>query len=125
MKKPSPSDNLEIFYAKDRQQWRRWLEENHETSKGVWLLFYKKGSKMPHPTYNEAVEEAICFGWVDSQDKSLDEMRYVQRFTPRKPKSNWSASNKERVKKMIEEGKMTPAGMAAVERAKKEGTWVE
>lgn len=101
------------LYVKKRGEWRKWLEKNHQKESEIWLVYYKKHTKKPSIPYNDAVEEALCFGWIDSSEKRIDKERYAQRFTPRKPKSNWSESNKERVRKLIVQGKMTPAGLAA------------
>lgn len=106
-----------------RHDFRRWLEINHTQKEGIWLVYFKKGSKMPSITYNEAVEEALCFGWIDSKIQTVDEYRYRQIFTPRNPKSIWSELNKKRVEKMIAEGKMTSAGMKLIELSKKNGKW--
>jgi uncharacterized protein YdeI (YjbR/CyaY-like superfamily) len=97
-----------------RQEWRDWLRDNHATETELWMVYYKKGSGKPTVTYDEAVEEALCYGWIDGLTKSIDAERYAQRFTPRKPKSNWSEPNKRRVKKLIEQGRMTKAGMAKI-----------
>ena len=102
---------MKILYVEDRAKWRAWLEANCDQAKEIWLVYYKKDSGRPRVDYGEAVEEAICFGWIDSKVKKLDETRYAQLFTPRKPQSRWSASNIARAKRMIQEGKMTPAGM--------------
>ncbi len=106
-----------------RAAWRRWLEANHTRRAGVWLLFRKKSSSVPSVRYNDAVEEALCFGWIDSIVKSVDADSYVQLFTPRKPKSVWSKSNKIRVERLIEAGLMTPAGLEKVETARRNGAW--
>lgn len=98
-------------YAKDRERWRFWLEKNHQRASEIWLIFYKKHSKKPTVPYVDAVEEALCFGWIDGIAKSMDEEKYAQRFTPRKKNSPWSELNKQRVKKMIEQGRMTDAGL--------------
>jgi uncharacterized protein YdeI (YjbR/CyaY-like superfamily) len=116
-------EDLERFQAPDRRAWREWLGRNHESSPGVWLVYYKKGSGKPSVTYEEAVEEALCFGWIDSTVRSLDEERYMQLATPRKPRSHWSRSNKQRVERLIERGLMTAAGMRAVESAREDGSW--
>ncbi|GAB4455447.1 MAG: hypothetical protein Kow0070_03730 [Anaerolineales bacterium] len=100
----------ETLYVINRDEFRKWLIENHQTRKEIWLIQYKKAAKKPSIHYAEAVEEAICFGWIDSYEKSMDAERYVTRFSPRKPKSNWTNTNKERARKMIAEGRMTPAG---------------
>jgi uncharacterized protein YdeI (YjbR/CyaY-like superfamily) len=86
------------FYAKNRKEWRKWLEKNHGKETEIWLIYYRKSTGKPRISYNDAVEEALCFGWIDSIEKGLDEERFAQRFTPRKPKSNWSALNIERMK---------------------------
>ncbi|MHB8793267.1 MAG: YdeI/OmpD-associated family protein [Thermoleophilia bacterium] len=107
----------------DREAWRAWLEENHDKSDGIWMAYYKKDSGKVSLQYEEAVEEAICFGWIDSQVNAIDDERYMQRYTPRKKSSVWSESNKERVIKMVEQGRMTEYGMAAVLVAQKGGHW--
>ena len=91
-------------------EFRKWLEKNHQTRKEIWLIRYKKVTRKPSLDYIEAVEEAICFGWIDNMEKGMDAERYALRFSPRKPKSNWTDTNKERARKMIAEGRMTPAG---------------
>ena len=116
-------DQLEDFYAKNRQEWHQWLDENHSSSPGVWIIYYKKNSDKPRVEYEEAVEEALSFGWIDSKVKVLDEERYMQVFTPRKQGSNWSKTNKNRVKKLIKNGLMQPAGQKKVDAAKKDGSW--
>ena len=99
------------------------MEENHTTSPGIWLIYFKKGANKPTVSYEEAVEEALSFGWIDSTANALDEDRYLQLFTPRKPKSTWSRLNKERVEKLIKNGSMTVAGLEKIEAAKKNGSW--
>ncbi len=106
-----------------RAEWRAWLEENHARDEGVWLISYKKATGKPYVTYDEAVEEAICFGWVDSKVNRLDEERAMRWFAPRRPGSNWSRSNKQRVKRMIAANQMTAAGLAKIEAAKVDGSW--
>ncbi len=106
-----------------RKAWRAWLQKHHASSTGIWLVFAKKHSKLPTVSYNDAVEEALCFGWIDGLMNPLDETFYMQRFTPRKTKSVWAASNKKRVAKLMEAGLMTDAGMKLVDLAKKTGTW--
>jgi uncharacterized protein YdeI (YjbR/CyaY-like superfamily) len=110
-------DTMEIgetLYVTTRQAFRRWLEQNHQKKKEIWLIQYKKAAKKPSIDYVQAVEEALCFGWIDSLEKSMDAERYALRFSPRKPKSNWTETNKERARRMIAEGKMTEAGRAAL-----------
>ena len=100
------------LYVTNRDDWRAWLSKYHRTEKEIWLIYYKKHTGKPTIPYDDAVEEALCFGWIDGLEKRVDEERYAQRFTPRRPKSNWSESNRRRVKKLLEQGKMTEAGMA-------------
>ena len=104
----------ETLYVTTREEFRRWLEENHKSQKDVWLIQYKKATKKPSINYVEAVEEAICFGWIDSTEKSMDAERYATRFSPRRPKSNWTNTNKDRARRMIAEGRMTKAGRATL-----------
>ena len=118
-----PASNLKSYYAKDRNAWRKWLEKNHAKSAGIWLIYYKKTSGEKRLEYNDAVEEALCFGWIDSTTRPLDEQRYMQRFTPRKSKSGWSRLNKQRIEKMIGQGLLTAAGLEKIEAAKRDGTW--
>jgi uncharacterized protein YdeI (YjbR/CyaY-like superfamily) len=115
--------NVERFDGESRQVWRRWLRKNGLVSSGVWLVLCKKNSGETRITYAEAVEEALCYGWIDSTVNKLDEKRYLQYFAPRKPKSIWSKSNKKRVVKLIREGRMTARGLAKINAAKREGTW--
>ncbi len=116
-------DKTNRYYAKDRKTWRKWLEKNHKSSTGVWLIYYKIGSGKSRVAYADAVEEALCFGWIDATINTVDEHSFMQLFTPRKPKSGWSKLNKERVARLAEEGLMTEAGMEKIEAAKKHGTW--
>jgi uncharacterized protein YdeI (YjbR/CyaY-like superfamily) len=104
----------ETIYVTTRDNLRKWLIENHQTKKEIWLIRYKKATKKPSINYVEAVEEAICFGWIDNMEKGMDAERYATRFSPRKPKSNWTNTNKERARKMITEGRMSPAGKATL-----------
>jgi uncharacterized protein YdeI (YjbR/CyaY-like superfamily) len=107
-----------------RGQWRRWLADNHDQEKdGVWLDFHKKGTGRPSLEYEESVEEALCFGWIDSIIKRIDDEKYCRKFTPRKDASVWSNSNKRRVEKIIKEGRMTEFGRAKVDAAKRSGRW--
>lgn len=108
---------------KSRAAWRKWLEEHHATSRGVWLVFAKKHTKLPSLSYEEAVEEALCFGWIDSIVKSIDDRFHRQMFTPRKAKSAWSALNRMRAARLIEAGLMTAAGLASITVAKRTGQW--
>jgi uncharacterized protein YdeI (YjbR/CyaY-like superfamily) len=105
-------DSAEMVYCATREEWRDWLEGNYDKCKGIWLIYYKKGSGRPRVPYDDAVEEALCFGWIDSTVKRMDEERYRQLFTPRNPKSGWSESNIRRMEQLIKEGRMTGAGLA-------------
>ena len=108
---------------KTRNAWRAWLARNHDKQKGIWLAYYKKAAGKKSVTYEEALREALCFGWIDSTVGTLDAERYKQRYTPRNDKSVWSSSNKARVEKLIAEGRMAPPGLAKVEAAKRNGSW--
>jgi uncharacterized protein YdeI (YjbR/CyaY-like superfamily) len=107
----------------DQAAWRAWLAENHASSDGVWIKFAKKGSGIPTVVYAEAVEEALIHGWIDGQVKRVDDDFYMQRFTPRRAQSRWSKINCAKAEKLIAEGRMHPAGLAEVERAKVDGRW--
>lgn len=120
---PKFDDQLETIYASDRASWREWLAKNHRTSPGVWLIYYKVKSGKPSVRYKDAVKEALCFGWIDSKVKSLDEERYMQIFTPRKPRSVWSKLNKQYIEEIIEQGLMTEAGFEKIDAAKQNGSW--
>lgn len=100
------------FTARDRAEWRAWLEKNHATEAGTWLVFFKGEKAKAGVPYEDAVEEALCFGWIDSVIQKIDEYKYVRKFSPRKDGSKWSALNKSRVEKLIQEGRMTEAGRA-------------
>jgi uncharacterized protein YdeI (YjbR/CyaY-like superfamily) len=102
------------FYAAGRDEWRAWLEKHHGTEKEVWLVYYKKHTGQPSVSYNDAVEEALCFGWIDSIVKRIDEEKYAQKFTPRKDTGNWSEPNRKRLRKLIQEGRLTEAGRAKI-----------
>jgi uncharacterized protein YdeI (YjbR/CyaY-like superfamily) len=115
-----PEDAIQ---PRDAAAWRRWLETHHASGKGIWLVTFKKDSGRTRIDYETAVEEALCFGWIDSKPRALDAERSMLWFAPRKPKSGWSAPNKRRVEKLIAEGRMHAAGLAKVESAKHSGTW--
>ncbi|MCP4257639.1 MAG: hypothetical protein GY774_08965 [Planctomycetes bacterium] len=114
---------MKQLYVTSREQWRNWLIEHHVRENGVWLIFYKKETCKPTIGYEDAVEEALCFGWIDSIIKKIDDKRYVRKFTPRKEKSMWSALNRKRANKMIKEKRMTNFGLAKIETARKTGLW--
>lgn len=115
--------DIPTFYAKSQAAWRKWLEKNHLKEKAVWLIIYKKAAQVPSVNYAEAVDEALCFGWIDSKANTKDDLSYYQYFAKRNPKSKWSKVNKDKVAKFIKEGKMAPEGLAMIELAKKTGTW--
>ncbi len=116
-------NNIKAIRAETRKEWRAWLAKNHKSEKSVWLIIYHKKSKVRSIYYDEAVEEAICFGWIDSIAHKRNEKSKYQFFAPRKPKSNWSKANRERAEKMIKEKQMQPAGQAMIDLARKTGTW--
>lgn len=102
------------LYVTDRNEWRSWLVENHDKEKAIWLVYYRKASGKPRIPYNDAVEEALCYGWIDSTVKGMDEERFVQRFTPRRSTSVLSEMNRERIRRLIKGKKMTSFGLRAV-----------
>jgi uncharacterized protein YdeI (YjbR/CyaY-like superfamily) len=116
-------NGIKTYHAKSRNEWRKWLEKNHQSEKSVWLIIYHKESKTKTVYYDEAVEEAICFGWVDSKPNKRDEKSYYLFIAQRKPKSNWSKANRDRANKMIGQRLMTAGGQAMIDLAKKTGTW--
>jgi uncharacterized protein YdeI (YjbR/CyaY-like superfamily) len=116
----TPPDSV---HPHTRQEWRAWLEENHARPAGVWLISDKKAAGRPRLEYEAAVEEALCFGWIDGKSNKLDEERSMQWFAPRKPGSGWSRPNKERVARLLAAGQMAPAGLAKVEAARADGSW--
>lgn len=116
-------DGIKTHYAKNIQSWRKWLEYNHLLEKSVWLIIYKKDSGTPSITYSEAVDEALCFGWIDSKPNKRDNKSFYQYFSKRNPKSNWSRVNKEKIKRLQKAGKIAPAGLAMIQLAKETGTW--
>lgn len=111
------------IHPKTRREWRRWLEQHHRQSSGVWLISYKKAAGKPRVEYEEFVEEALCFGWIDSKPNKLDDERSMLWLAPRQPGAGWSRLNKERAEKMIRAGWMAPAGLAKIEAAKQDGSW--
>jgi uncharacterized protein YdeI (YjbR/CyaY-like superfamily) len=114
---------LPILQLKDQAAWAEWLERNHADCDGVRLKLAKKGSSVTTVTYGEAVEEGLCYGWIDGQVARYDESFYLQRFTPRRPRSKWSATNRDKVQRLIAKGRMKPAGFSAVDAAKADGRW--
>src|SRR5918994_7389652 len=114
---------LPVIPFASHDAWEAWLEGHHATSEGLWLKFAKKGSGIETVTYDQAVEIALCYGWIDGQVRRFDEDYYLQRFTPRRPRSRWSKINRQRATELIERGEMKPAGLREVERAKADGRW--
>lgn len=111
------------FCPESLEQWREWLKENHKTKSAVWLVQYKKGSSKPSIPWSDAVDEALCFGWIDSTRRPIDEECFKQYFSPRKPTSIWSKINKDKVDRLAAEGRMTEAGSACIRIAKANGSW--
>jgi len=120
----SALDDAPQLHVDDRASWRAWLEANHATAKGVWLVTWRpRSGHEPRLDYEDAVQEALCFGWVDSTGGYIDEARGKLYFAPRKARSPWAATNKARIEHLIADGRMAPAGLAAIERAKATGSW--
>jgi uncharacterized protein YdeI (YjbR/CyaY-like superfamily) len=118
-----PNKEVETYCPQSRTDWRQWLEKNHQSKQSVWLIFYTKKSTIPSLSWSEAVDEALCFGWIDSTRKTIDEFSFMQFFSKRKPKSNWSKINKEKVQQLIDSKRMTKAGYKSIETAKQNGYW--
>ncbi len=114
---------MKSLYLKTLQEWRSWLQSNYDKETEVWLIFFKKDSGEPSLDYESAVEEALCFGWVDSIIKKIDESKFARKFTPRKDSSKWSAINKKRIEKLMTSGRMTPAGLSKIKAAQQRGKW--
>ncbi len=113
----------EALYFKNCQEWRTWLDENGDSAQEVWLVHYKKHSHTISISHNDAVEEALCFGWIDGKLKSIDEERFILRYSPRKANSVWSKINKDKAEQLVAQGRMTKAGLAKIEEAKRNGSW--
>lgn len=116
-------DGIKTFYAESKEAWRNWLAQNYNQEKAIWLIIYKKATKIPSVYYDEALNEALCYGWIDSKINKRDEQSYFQYFAARSPKSNWSRVNKEKIARLLEENKMAEPGLKMVEIAKENGTW--
>ena len=115
---------MKTITLSNRQEWRQWLAKYHNQEKaGIWLVYFKKATGKPSIPYEASVEEALCYGWIDSIIRKLDEQSYCRKFTPRKPTSKWSALNKRRVARLIKQGRMTEHGMKLIEAAKASGMW--
>ena len=116
-------DDPPRFHPESREQWRAWLADHHDTERGAWLVSWKQATGRPSLPYEAMIEEALCFGWVDSAVRTLDSERSMMLMTPRKPTSTWARTNKDRVERLLAAGLMQPAGIAAVEAAKANGSW--
>ncbi len=114
---------MNSYCPKNKQEWRKWLQKNHLKEESIWLVINKKNAPNPNLTWSEAVDEALCFGWIDSVRMPIDEYQFKQYFSKRKPKSNWSKINKDKVAVLIENGLMQDAGYKSIEIAKKNGSW--
>jgi uncharacterized protein YdeI (YjbR/CyaY-like superfamily) len=119
----SDNPDLPVIPFSSPLEWEQWLKQNHSVSKGIWLQMYKKGSGIASVYYAEALDVALCYGWIDGQLKSVDELAYMQRFTPRRPKSIWSKRNIEHITRLTKEERMKPAGLKEAEAAKNDGRW--
>jgi uncharacterized protein YdeI (YjbR/CyaY-like superfamily) len=119
----NPNDDLPVVPYASPEEWECWLEANHASSSGVWMQIAKKGSGIATVTYAQALEVALCFGWIDGQKAAYDASYFLQRFTPRRPRSKWSQINVRKVEELISSGRMRPAGLAHVESAKADGRW--
>lgn len=117
------AEEIESYCPSNQQEWRDWLEQNHQEQQSLWLILYKTNSSKFNLSWSNAVDEALCFGWIDSTRRPIDEEKFMQFFSQRKPKSNWSRINKEKVEKLIAEGKMSEAGINSIEVAKENGSW--
>jgi uncharacterized protein YdeI (YjbR/CyaY-like superfamily) len=123
MSRPGPDDGLPKIAFRSAAEWERWLEDNHATAEGVWIKVAKKGTGIESVRDPEELETALCFGWIDSRREALDERYFLQRYTPRRSRSRWSRINRETAERLIAEGRMRPAGLAEIERAKADGRW--
>jgi uncharacterized protein YdeI (YjbR/CyaY-like superfamily) len=112
------------YYPKNKKSWRSWLQKNHGVQQHVWLIIYKKDTGKPSVTYDEVVEEALCFGWIDSKPNKRDDESYFLFIAPRKPKSPWSAVNKKRIEKLLRQNRIEDTGIKKIEDAKKDGSWI-
>jgi uncharacterized protein YdeI (YjbR/CyaY-like superfamily) len=117
------ADDLQSIPFGSDAEWERWLDENHASVDGVWIKMAKKGTGIDSVRYPEVLDTALCFGWIDAKRLALDEQYFLQRFVPRRPRSNWSRINVEKIERLTAEGRMRPAGFAEVERAKADGRW--
>ncbi len=116
-------NELVTYYPKSRTEWRKWLEDNHQKEQSIWLVYYKTSTKIASISWSDAVDEALCFGWIDSTKKTIDEESYMQYFSRRKPNSMWSKINKDKVDKLIQDNQMAKAGYDSITTAKENGSW--
>lgn len=116
-------DASTLFYPSSQMEWRNWLIKNHENENSIWLKYFKVNSGKPSLTWSDAVDEALCFGWIDSTRKTLDSESFIQLFTKRKPSSTWSKINKEKIERLLTDGLMYPSGIKCIEIAKENGNW--
>src|ERR1051325_1996847 len=123
MKRSTSGNEIPVIPFASPKEWKNWLAKNHDRSNGIWLRFFKKDSGEKTVTYPEALEEALCYGWIDGQAKKYDAASYIQKFTPRRPKSIWSKRNTEKAERLIKEGRMKKAGLLQVELARADGRW--
>lgn len=117
------NNEIETYAPASRKEWRQWLHKNHRSKQSVWLVYYKKNVGTPTISYNEAVDEALCYGWIDSTRKSMGDEQFMQFFCRRKPNSVWSKINKEKVQRLGEEGLMAAAGLESIDIARQNGSW--
>jgi len=121
--KSAVKKEIETFRPTSKQAWRRWLKQNHRSAESVWLILYKKEANKPTISWSDAVDEALCFGWVDSKRKPFDEEKFLQFFAKRKPRGTWSKINKEKIERLIAAELMTTEGLKTIEAAKQNGSW--
>lgn len=119
----APDDGLPTLFFAGEADWERWLEEHHDTTRGVWVKMAKQASGLESVRYPEVLDTALCFGWIDGRREALDERHFLQRFTPRRARSPWSRINREKIERMIAEGRVRPAGTREIERAQADGRW--
>lgn len=123
MSQNAAKKDIETFFPAHQHEWRKWLKENHDKKQSVWLIYYKKSASKTTIDWSGAVDEALCFGWIDSTRKNIDEERFMQFFCRRKPGSSWSKINKAKIERLIAEGLMANAGLQCIEAAKQDGSW--
>ena len=123
LKDPASPNGKDVLTPRSRADWRRWLAVNTDREEGLWIVYRKKSSSLQGPVYDDLVEESLCFGWIDSQSRRVDADRMIQWFSPRRKGGLWSATNKRRIQRLVEDGLMTDAGQAAIDAAKADGSW--